>query len=148
MRLKADFDYVFLFLPSRFNSKLVRLKGLRFDKPFLVSTGFQFQTGAIKSRTVIDDSYPRFFGFNSKLVRLKGMCGVWSADVLVFQFQTGAIKSCDLTNPSRFPRPRFNSKLVRLKGGTEAASQFSNRHCFNSKLVRLKAFSRHEALSC
>ena len=76
VRLKADFDYVFLFLPSRFNSKLVRLKGLRFDKPFLVSTGFQFQTGAIKSRTVIDDSYPRFFGFNSKLVRLKDAAAV------------------------------------------------------------------------
>ena len=55
----------------RFNSKLVRLKGAP-AKMFVDSTsGFQFQTGAIKSddaRTALKQSYA---GFNSKLVRLK-----------------------------------------------------------------------------
>ena len=122
----------------RFNSKLVRLKGvythrlrLRGWLQFQFQTGaiksrrntfhrtlsmFQFQTGAIKRAWPITSGDEEHCSFNSKLVRLKGKPAVWQSATRfgVFQFQTGAIKrqprqACTLGKPG------FNSKLVRLK---------------------------------
>ncbi len=104
------------FRPSRFNSKLVRLKVAFHLRPHLRMPLFQFQTGSIKSlqnseclaveerfqfqtgsikRLIVTDETPRSC-FNSKLVRLKVFnLTLYVFDSFLFQFQTGSIKSND-----------------------------------------------------
>ena len=80
-------------------------------------TSFQFQTGAIKSNSILVRLKQTPASFNSKLVRLKGL----------------TVQRLNFANPS------FNSKLVRLKGDVIGAGSGGRRSSFNSKLVRLKA---------
>ena len=123
---------------SRFNSKLVRLKGIHSIQNILAFvTMFQFQTGSIKSLAPILHLYysilsfnsklvrlkarmptntrKHYIRFNSKLVRLKVKIALTIGACIMFQFQTGSIKSYQNLNPTH-PMRGFNSKLVRLKG--------------------------------
>ena len=142
-----------------FNSKLVRLKGTELVLLTYAGSKFQFQTGAIKRKSlktseatthrfnsklvrlkvsIRSHALSRNARFNSKLVRLKGNCAHRiSCAILTFQFQTGAIKRCDHVLFSTSPIRRFNSKLVRLKAKSPE-EDFGPLESFNSKLVRLK----------
>ena len=98
-----------------FNSKLVRLKGTLSDVYIPNLKKFQFQTGAIKSLDGGGDTGCKNHCFNSKLVRLKVFMSSWVDGI----------------------RKRFNSKLVRLKV-VRPFTVLARYDCFNSKLVRLK----------
>ena len=92
----------------------MRLKGRKKSYSPGAVTTFQFQSGAVK-RKVIIQKYALFTYFNSKVVRLK-------------------VNSCDFTlNESNY----FNSKVVRLKVVTTGFLHILEIY-FNSKVVRLK----------
>ena len=80
---------------------------------------FQFQTGAIRSPSIL------------KILTLSGQ----------FQFQTGAIRSSYSRNRKLLEQRSFNSKLVRLEGKTHRSRRRASRS-FNSKLVRLEGQMR------
>ena len=100
---------------SRFNSKLVRLKGTPrgasssapqhcFNSKLVRLKACLFHCGHANQRAC----------FNSKLVRLKVRMTAICRGPTRFQFQTGAIKSKPVRGGARHAFC-FNSKLVRLK---------------------------------
>ena len=106
----------------RFNSKLVRLKGI------------------IPAKAPAEISC-----FNSKLVRLKVKARLTQRCAPQFQFQTGSIKRKPRARARGLQGGRFNSKLVRLKEQIRTDTVIA-KVGFNSKLVRLKAVSSSETL--
>ena len=78
----------------RFNSKLVRLKGLARLAPAVLASSFQFQTGAIKSdtRSGLQNASLSKFQFQTGAIKSSRAVTLTPMELWMFQFQTGAIK--------------------------------------------------------
>ncbi len=121
---------------------------------------FQFHTGSIKRRSLLDWRYPNIVRFNSTLVRLKaslptlhqaGMASFNSTlvrlkvgrpiagvvECVEFQFHTGSIKSVAVS-PERVALPVFQFHTGSIKSGQKSLVGLFGDRCFNSTLVRLK----------
>ncbi len=96
-----------------FNSKMVRLKGLKKGGKGGGTGLFQFQNGAIKRLGDLEFLVLQQ-RFNSKMVRLKVAGVAPHLHGFLFQFQNGAIKSFAI-HQSYCRLGSFNSKMVRLK---------------------------------
>ena len=97
-----------------FNSNLVRLKEIAWRNSGRGAGKFQFQSGAIKSKTGYSRK-SRFRCFNSNLVRLKVFSVVWKWSRL----------------------PSFNSNLVRLKDEIQKLlEKFQGRFQFQSGAIK------------
>ena len=77
---------------------------------------FQFQTGSIKSVSILNPTWvvPVMFQFQTGSIKSAFFPGQGHIYFL-FQFQTGSIKRTSRPKPNYPAEERFNSKLVRLK---------------------------------
>ena len=113
--IKSTMPMLFTETDIRFNSTMVRLKGVCAPYVFSAFSLFQFHYGTIK-RVVEECLLALIACFNSTMVRLKGgRCGA-----------TPTAWFCS-----------FNSTMVRLKGAVVPIPTLPE-GCFNSTMVRLK----------